>query len=63
MTLLATPQAVRIEKEQDDVVMVIEGAGSLRMPIPAAHELARALMQAVAEIEVEKRPRGLNGGG
>lgn len=63
MTLLATPQSVRIEKERGDVVMVIEGAGSLRMPVPAAHELARALMQAVAEIEVEAKPRGLNGGG
>lgn len=63
MTLLATPQSVRIEKEQGDVVMVIEGAGSLRMPIPAAHELARALMQAVAEIEIEAHPRGLNGKG
>ena len=51
MSKVATAQVVTAHRSGLDVALLIQGQGTLTMPRAAAHELARALMRVVSEID------------
>ncbi len=51
MSNVATPQEVVVERSGLDAALHIRGQGTLTLPRAAAHELARALMRVVGEID------------
>jgi hypothetical protein len=53
------PINIEIHRDRNMVVLVVSGAGALKMPKDAAHSLARELMRVVSELEtLEKRNGG-----
>ncbi len=52
---LYKPMGIKVTSERDEVVLVIESVGALKMPADAAHAIARELMIAVDETVAYRR--------